>query len=386
MPVLSGLDFANNTFWGRQTVQNIDIQPLTKPELALESALTETISNISINENLSVLLIGGYLLLIGYFLIKLLRAWQRTQAVKNKAFFSEPSEKILEVVAECRTFLDVKNVQIVYSSEIALPVTLGAFCPLVILPESLASETDRDILLSAIGHELVHVKRRDYLLNLLCEIVCLPILFHPITRLLKRRIKETRELRCDELVTDKLLKPTVYAQSLVQLASSAIGLGRTATLTIGINDGDALENRIMKIVKKPKIKAYQKTLLLISAVTLFGTAFVVAKSFSLNPVVATQPLTETEQNESVEVEEKKAADDKNILTKQAKVSMPQAIEIATAFQPGTVIENEFGDAKDEGLVYKILIRNQNSIKAQVTRVTINALDGRIIKTWRGIRK
>lgn len=65
-------------------------------------------------------------------------------------------------------------------------------------------EADTDVLTSAIGHELVHVLRRDYLLNLAYELIYLPLSFHPAAALVRRRINQTRELSCDELVTEKL--------------------------------------------------------------------------------------------------------------------------------------------------------------------------------------
>lgn len=75
-----------------------------------------------------------------------------------------------------------------------MPITAGVLNPLIILPTQLLSEADEEVLLSAIGHELVHVARRDYLLNLIYELIYLPVSFHPAAAVLRRRIKQTRAL------------------------------------------------------------------------------------------------------------------------------------------------------------------------------------------------
>ena len=392
LPVFSVFDFPKSAFSDWQNVQKTNVGPRSDPvssAAVVETPREGTSSAISIDRNLSAALIACYLLLLSCFLVKLFRAWRRTQIIKNKVSMVKPSEEISGIVEECRAFLGVKKVRVLYSSGVASPVTVGAFNPLLILPESLARETDRNTLLSAIGHELAHVKRRDYFLNFLYEFIYLPLSFHPLAAVLKRRIRETRELGCDELVTEKLLNPTVYAESLVRLARSAMVLSRPATISIGINDADILEYRIMRILKKPKITVFQRNLLLVAATVLFAAAFVLAKSFSVGPVITQQALIETEQTKTVEVGGEKAAeranDDKNDLSRRAKVSREKAIEIATGFQPGTVTQVEFGE-NDEGLIYKILIRNKDAAKGEVTRLTIDALDGRIIKAWRGIRK
>ena len=69
-----------------------------------------------------------------------------------------------------------------------------------------------------LAHEMAHVARRDFLTNLFCELLSLPISFHPLTYLIKREIDRTRELACDELVTRRVLAPKVYARSLLWAA------------------------------------------------------------------------------------------------------------------------------------------------------------------------
>jgi beta-lactamase regulating signal transducer with metallopeptidase domain len=180
---------------------------------------------VPIGRNMAALVIVVYLLLLGYRSGKLLIAWRRTRVIAGSAYTIDIPASLQSVISECQAALGISRVRILCSTSVAVPITVGIRDPLVILPEQLLQEAERDVLTSAIGHELVHVLRRDYLLNLFYELIALPLAFHPATALLKRRIRETRELGCDELVTDRLLEPAVYARSLVQLAGAAITVG-----------------------------------------------------------------------------------------------------------------------------------------------------------------
>src|SRR5262249_42740917 len=137
------------------------------------------------------------------------------------------------------------------SDQVSAPITVGIFKPLIILPATLLEDSAGELIVSAVGHELVHVRRRDYFFNLLYELIFLPISFHPAAAFARRRIHQTRELTCDELVAEKLLHPQTYARSLIKLAGSAMPLVRRAsTITVGIADADILEVRIMTLLKK----------------------------------------------------------------------------------------------------------------------------------------
>lgn len=426
VPIFTSFGLASSLFLRPQTVPktsvqplfNTNVQPISNDEslpLSLEFAPQEPDSAFSINKNFSLVLSCLFLLLLTYRSYKLIRAWKQTQTIRNKAFLTEPTENMLRQMEEGQKVFNVKKAQIFYSSEMASPITLGVFNPLIILPEQFAYETDRDILLSAIGHELVHIKRRDYLLNLLYEFIYLPLSFHPATMLVKRRIKETRELRCDELVTDKLLSPKIYAQSLVKLASSAIDFGRHTTITIGIGDADILEKRIMKILKKSNISVQQRNILLFATSILFVVAFAVAISFTIRPVIAQQESKSDktqEEKQKVEKEQmllkmKKEAETKydvtltqqspeerlarqkaeleamNKLAKLAKVSMAQALEIATKEVPGTILECKL-------VIYNVKGKDPNSKESsqpfysikiatdqEERHLLINAIDGKV---------
>ncbi|MEP6706129.1 MAG: TonB family protein [Pyrinomonadaceae bacterium] len=240
------------------------------------------ISPIHLNGTLTAVLVGLYALFVSYRGLKLLRAWGRTRTLVRGAYSVAFPDHIQSIIAECQAAIGVVRVRILCSTAVPVPSSAGVFKPIIILPAQLLHEADKDILSSAIGHELVHVARRDYILNLLYELIYLPLSFHPAAALLRRRIRQTRELCCDDLVAKKLLRPEVYARSLVRLIGSAPLAARLAAdTTIGITDADILEVRIMSLLTKPKLSARRRTLLLIAASLLLITPCIAAASFAI---------------------------------------------------------------------------------------------------------
>lgn len=82
---------------------------------------------------------------------------------------------------------------------IASPVTAGWWRPVVLLPASLLTGMAPDLLEALIAHELAHVKRADYLVNLLQNVVELLLFYHPAVWWLSHRIRIERERIADDL-------------------------------------------------------------------------------------------------------------------------------------------------------------------------------------------
>ncbi len=254
------------------------------------TTLNDAAPFILINRNVAAFVIVLYLLFLLYRSGKLFMAWRRARSLKRSACLIDLPEPVRTAIRECQTTLVAPRVRILCSTSITVPIAVGSLKPLIILPEPLLRETDRSVLTAAIGHELVHIKRRDYLLNLIYELISLPLSFHPATALVKRRIRESRELSCDELVTEKLLDAAVYARSLVHLASSAVNMSRpSTTITVGIADADILEERVMTILRRPKTNTRRKNLLLVATALIFVVPCVAAAPFAFRIGVNPQP-------------------------------------------------------------------------------------------------
>ncbi|KAB8044358.1 M56 family metallopeptidase [Janthinobacterium aquaticum] len=101
---------------------------------------------------------------------------------------------------------------------LSTPVTVGFWRPLVLLPASLLSGMPVPLLEALLAHELAHVRRWDYLVNLLQSVAEALLFFHPVVWWLSGRMRIERELVADELAAVALQDPQRLAHALHALS------------------------------------------------------------------------------------------------------------------------------------------------------------------------
>jgi beta-lactamase regulating signal transducer with metallopeptidase domain len=193
-----------------------------------------------------------YLGFVLYQAVRFCCGWWTLGALLRGSREKQISPAIRGVVEQCHLLLGMKPVPILISLEGKGPATLGIRDPVLVLPEWFLSQASRDELSSTLCHELAHIRRHDFLLNLVYEVLLLPISFHPAAALIKRRIDQTRELACDEIAAESLSTSTQYARSLLSIAQSMAANQRPATVgyALGLFDTNTLEDRIMNVLAK----------------------------------------------------------------------------------------------------------------------------------------
>jgi tetratricopeptide (TPR) repeat protein len=147
------------------------------------------------------------------------------------------------------------------------PAAEGFWRKVIILPEILLRSTNEEELTTAIGHEMAHLARHDFALKVLYQLLYLPICFNPASWIILRKIEETREMACDELVTDRVLDPCVYARSLVSFAAAAIKAAPRPSYLLGVFDGNILERRVRRLVHRPAVNLKRARIQLAGTVT-----------------------------------------------------------------------------------------------------------------------
>jgi TonB family protein len=137
-------------------------------------------------------------------------------------------------------------VRVVKSSLVRVPMVVGLFKPVILLPVSVLAGMPQGQLEMVIAHELGHIKRLDYLFNLLQLIVETLLYYHPAIRWMARRIRQERENCCDDLVVRSCGEPVTYAKALASLEVLRSPAGLTALAASG---GDLL-GRVRRIVDR----------------------------------------------------------------------------------------------------------------------------------------
>jgi TonB family protein len=129
---------------------------------------------------------------------------------------------------------------------------MGLRRKLLLLPVTMVDVLTELDLHTVIAHEFAHMQRKDFMKNLLYELLSLPVTYHPLLWLTRARIMESREMVCDQMAAS-MTGRNEYARSLLRLASLMVAgtLGSTPH-TIGIFDANAFERRIMNLTEKHK--------------------------------------------------------------------------------------------------------------------------------------
>jgi TonB family protein len=158
------------------------------------------------------------------------------------------------------------------SAHIFAPLTLGFWRKCVLLPAGMLARLSPQDLDTAIAHELAHVRRNDFLKNLLYELLSLPVHYHPAFWLARQRMTETREMVCDQMAAE-LSGSHQYAQSLLRLASLLLqGKPLGVPHALGVFDANTLERRLMKLTETRKQTGRLRRWAAFSACVVLGVA------------------------------------------------------------------------------------------------------------------
>lgn len=199
-----------------------------------------------------------------------------------------------------------KKVQIWLSSVVDTPVTLGVFKPVILLPVAAVNHLSLKQAEAIILHELNHIRRNDYLVNLLIACVDVILFFNPFARLLTSIIRKERENCCDDMVLQFCYEPATYARALLSLEQNRINTNALALAATG-KDKHFLLNRVKRIlgneqVSNPfsqKLVAYLLSTLLIAFIGWYNPGNIIIKRLDL--VREQAPAMETGQSFSTPV-------------------------------------------------------------------------------------
>ena len=218
----------------------------------------------------------------------LLWKWRATQKLLRYAVLAEPPNDLSGRWQHWKQSFNVANVNLFVSEQIAGPVTLGFRRAALIVPPNFIATATREETAAALCHELAHIARRDFIVNLLIEIASLPIAFHPACWLLKKHIDESRELACDAMAAAVSNNSETYARSLLSLAQTICATpAATVTNALGIFEANILEKRIMHLIDpKPASSRAARLLSVAVGCSILAITCIGISAFTLQPVAA----------------------------------------------------------------------------------------------------
>ncbi|MEO8802648.1 MAG: M56 family metallopeptidase [Rudaea sp.] len=139
-----------------------------------------------------------------------------------------------------------RPVRLLASARALTPMLIGWFKPVILLPASMLTGFAPDQLELIIAHELGHVRRWDYLANLIQVVIETVLFYHPVVHWISRDVRNLREECCDDLVLQVARgNPLTYARALADLEQLRQELVLLPALGAG---GGVLLDRVRRIV------------------------------------------------------------------------------------------------------------------------------------------
>ena len=137
-----------------------------------------------------------------------------------------------------------RRVTIGLVDDLTSPVTAGWWRPVVLVPASLVSGMPPQLLEALLAHELAHVRRCDYVVNVIQSAIEILLFYHPAVWWLSKRIRDEREQIADDVAASTLGEPRRLA-----LALSELDLFQVTPQLIPAAHGGNLMSRIKRLVR-----------------------------------------------------------------------------------------------------------------------------------------
>lgn len=158
-----------------------------------------------------------WLIGVAVFLVRLVGGWLYVQQLKTTAV--QPATAFWQpMLTRLSGQLSVRQpVRILESARVTMPLVVGALKPVILLPIGLATGLTMRQAEAVLAHELAHIKRFDYGVNLLQSVVEVMYFFHPALWWLSARVREERENCCDDLAVMACGDARALAQALARV-------------------------------------------------------------------------------------------------------------------------------------------------------------------------
>lgn len=137
-----------------------------------------------------------------------------------------------------------RAVTLLESAAIEVPTVVGWMRPFILLPTSTLTGLSPDQIEMILAHELAHIRRHDFLVNLLQAVVETLMFYHPAVWWMSRRVRQERENCCDDLAVSVCGNALQYARALTRLEELR---GAASHPALAANGGSLLD-RIRRLV------------------------------------------------------------------------------------------------------------------------------------------
>ncbi|MFN0130745.1 MAG: M56 family metallopeptidase [Verrucomicrobiales bacterium] len=192
-----------------------------------------------------------------------------------------------------------QSVQILQSTLTQVPIAVGYLRPVILLPVSVISGIPTSQLEAILAHELAHVRRHDFLINLLQTLIETLFFYHPAVWWLSHRIRIERENCCDDLAVSMLGNRVEYGRALLAIEELR---GKSTLLALGARGGSLLD-RVQRLFRRESAERS------VGGVGIVGVGLPAIMILSLGVWASTQAEDEVQKTEQISM----ASEDTNAI-------------------------------------------------------------------------
>jgi bla regulator protein blaR1 len=180
--------------------------------------------------------------------IRTVGGWWLIQRLRRSGLAQVPDS-----VRSCLTRLSQRmgirrQIELRVSGRISGPLAMGVFRSLILLPASTLTALNAEQLEVVLAHELAHIRRADYLWNMLQSMIETLFFFHPAVWWVSNKLRQQRELCCDDVALACCSDPLVYATALLCLEEQRSSRLHLAMALDGHQTASGLRARIVRIL------------------------------------------------------------------------------------------------------------------------------------------
>jgi uncharacterized protein (TIGR03435 family) len=175
------------------------------------------------------------------FWLRLLGGWVFAERLRFRRVRAAPGEW-QQVLDRLKTRIGVSRpVRLLVSALVEAPAVVGWLRPVVLVPVGVLAGLPPEQIEALLLHELAHIRRADYLVNMLQGIVEALLFYHPAVWWISGHIRNERELCCDDMVLSLSGDAASYARALAELESARLRVAMAAS-------GGSLVHRIGRLL------------------------------------------------------------------------------------------------------------------------------------------